>query len=96
MVTGMSLPDAPKPPASPMTDDLFRIYVGPIAGLTRDELLRRLRSQYVGLGNLDRSVERAHEEIRTTIAALDACEVPVTDRELRLAMAGRYDKPRVL
>ena len=88
--------DGPKPPASPMIADLIRVYSGPVAGLTREALLRRLRSQYVGLGNLDRSVERAHEEIRTTIAALDACEVPVTDRELRLAMAGRYDKPRVL
>jgi len=88
--------DAPKPPASPMLADIARIHGGPIAGLTREALLRRLRSQYVCLGDLDRSVERAHEEIRATIAALDACEVPVTDRELRLAMAGRYGKPRVL
>lgn len=62
--------------------------------MTRAELLQKLRAQYTDLGNAERAIERKHEEIRATIAALDACtEGPAVAPEIRLAAAMRYGKP---
>lgn len=94
----MALPDdRPAPPMSPTFASIARIHDDHIAkDLTRDELLRRLRSLYGDIGAIDRAIEAKLAAIRATIAAINANHEPATDAELGFVRSARYDKPRIL